>query len=1080
MARAGRSYPNRAIIGRAVISTSQVLSRSVSDAAPATETLTRAAQAFTRPVTDTAAATESLTRQITFARSVTDSAPATDVLSQSPVTKARSVTDSAPATETLTRSPLVFARPVTDSAPATESLVWTYTRLVTDSAPATDTVTRVLVLVRVLTDTAPAVEALVRSPTGFTRTVTDTAPAVDTTVRALARFRSLTDTAPATDTITTRTLIQARTITDTAPATETLSTVLVGAGIPAVVANQNWPAMGFEVDFANGPPSSPGSTRRSVDATYRRVTVRSWTVDRGRAYELDQVQAGVATLTIIDPLENLNPDNPGSPFNAGSNDITPYRAMWVWAMWPNQPGTGNIINTGVNTSYDPSFESGTGFWTPVGGTTTAVQSTAQHFDGTHSLLVTQSAAGASFGISNLFRTVPGLTYTFSCYVYLTGGVSVTVQVVDANGNTRTGTPTAIQGSWVRINVAWTAVDTLETVTIYGTGVTTPTYYVDATMLEFGTHVGTYTNTGPVLYPVFVGYVERFPTTYDMAGFRATRPLYGVDALAVLSRTGISQSYTATITGDSPSAYAPLSNSKQATSGGALSTGSETARINSSNITGNPVYHPSASGNINWGGDTQPDGTPAVVLAQNNPFNPLASGHFVDTYPHEQQTVFDVLPAGITLSNVGGTVEVWARFTSGVVLFAQLLSTAVHGGGLQLELGYGAASTQNHIDMYTGAGRLAFRVVDGAAGFSAFYNVSNFTIPNSGFPDGAWHYYAITFYNASGSPGLAFTYDNLEFVVGAPTVVRTYGFTNLHSEAITDYGDAQSQVSLARFAVYPRDIGSTARRSHYQRGIGYLGELSGDRVARLLNQYWDGNYTSTTGVLTMASDTGYNGRALLDVLQEIQESERGLIYTARDGTVIFEDRSSRYTQGQTALWVFGENPTGASPVEYPYHDYAPDLDPTYTFSQANLTRPLNSNFAPVVNLTTQNSYGQRILTQEVQCNTDFDLSQAGIFYTQRYSTPVTRIEKLTLNPAANPSLWPVVLSLELSQRVTVRRRNAGVTVARDYYLEKISHRVNAETSTWLVDLQMSPVFVTSAWVLGDSTYGVLGTTTTPVY
>jgi hypothetical protein len=226
--------------------------------------------------------------------------------------------------------------------------------------------------------------------------------------------------------------------------------------------------------------------------------------------------------------------------------------------------------------------------------------------------------------------------------------------------------------------------------------------------------------------------------------------------------------------------------------------------------------------------------------------------------------------------------------------------------------------------------------------------------------------------------------------------------------------------------------------------------------------------------------GAQSRAVLDALQEIQDSERGLVYAAKDGTVVFEDRSSRYSGTQTALWVFGENPAGASPTEFPYLDYQDDTDPTYTFSQANLTRPGNGNFAPVVNATTQAKYGQRTVTQTLQCTTDFDLTQAGIFYTNRYANPVKRISTLTLNPSANPALWPVVLGLELSQRITVKRRNAGVTISRDYYVEKITHKVDPENSEWLVDVQLSPVFVTSAWVLGDSTFGILGTSTTPVY
>jgi hypothetical protein len=162
------------------------------------------------------------------------------------------------------------------------------------------------------------------------------------------------------------------------------------------------------------------------------------------------------------------------------------------------------------------------------------------------------------------------------------------------------------------------------------------------------------------------------------------------------------------------------------------------------------------------------------------------------------------------------------------------------------------------------------------------------------------------------------------------------------------------------------------------------------------------------------------------------------------------------------------------------DYAADLDPTYTFSQANLTRPDNSNFAPIVNAATQTKYGQRVLTQQVQCVTDFDLSQAGVFYTNRYANPITRVSTLALDPAANPALWPVVLSLEISQRIKVTRRNAGLTVSREYYIEKITDTVDGEAGKWRCVLQLSPVFVSSAWVLGNATFGVLGTTTTPVY
>jgi hypothetical protein len=122
----------------------------------------------------------------------------------------------------------------------------------------------------------------------------------------------------------------------------------------------------------------------------------------------------------------------------------------------------------------------------------------------------------------------------------------------------------------------------------------------------------------------------------------------------------------------------------------------------------------------------------------------------------------------------------------------------------------------------------------------------------------------------------------------------------------------------------------------------------------------------------------------------------------------------------------------------------------------------------------------VLTQQVQVNSDAELTDAGVFYTTRYAAPMTRVTLLTLNPTANPALWPVVLSLELSQRIRVKRRNAGLTVTTDYYVEKLSWKGDAETGDTTVQILASPVFVPSAWVLGDATYGVLGTTTAPIY
>ena len=851
-----------------------------------------------------------------------------------------------------------------------------------------------------------------------------------------------------------------------------------------VLANPHWPAMGFEVDFQNGPPNSPDATRKSIDAPYRRLAVRRWGTDRGRQYELDQVQAGILTADVHDPLEYLNSDNAASPYNTGGNQVIPYRCIWVWAMWPNQPGSGNIINTGVNVDYDPSFElnpdGNLGLWSAVGGTTTLAQSTAQHFNGTHSLLVTQSAAGAGFGVDNTFRTAPMLTYTFSAYVFPTGGAAVTIQVIDAGGTTHSATSTTTS-AWQRLSITWNCVDTLEPITVYGTGTSTPTFYLDATMLEFGATANTFTTTGPAFYPLYWGYVERWPAQYTLAGSQVTRQLACVDALAILSRTALSQSYDSIIVADSPVIYVPLSNAKPASAAGALSTGTEYAAITSHNISGTPNYFIPSTGALNWAGDQHPDGTAALAISQQNATNPPTATTV------NNDTGMDVLNASLSLDTTNGvTIEFWARTVVG----------AMQLGGL-----FRAAAGLN-TNFPSGVAQLSVETVNTSDSLGVVYSPDGSTVYAVGvggstvkFPDNQWHYFAITLVGSI----LAVTYDNVETDFGV-TAAGRLGFNYLcHFAASTRFGDPQAQVSVGRWAVYNSDITSTRRQVHYQRGIGNLGEITGARVNRLLNTYWQGNATVDPGYLALSADFNYDPsgtnrqldfygqqpggsqpRVMLDVLQEIQSSEQGLVYAAAvpDLGVVFEGRTSRY-KNQVPLWTFGENAAGG---EYPYSGYVPDRDPTYTFSDADLTRPLNNNYAPLVNTATRALYGQRVLTQQVQCNSDYDLAQAGIFYTARYANPKTRITSLVFNLAANPALFPVILSLELSQLVTVTRRNvlAGVTVTGNYYIEKISHRVDAEAGKWEATLAVSPQFVPSAWVLGDATYGLLGTATAPIY
>lgn len=813
----------------------------------------------------------------------------------------------------------------------------------------------------------------------------------------------------------------------------------------------NFPLLMITADFTTGPPGVPGPDAVSLNGGTLAVTELTW--GRGRQYELGYAQAGTARLRVNDPGELLSPANTTSPFNTGGNTLLPYRAFRVSALWPL---TGNIVNPGVDAAFDSGFEGGTtGGWTSPNPATTLTNSTAQAWQGTRSLRVVQAGAGAANGaVLDGLPCDPGVTFTASVYVYIPAspaGTTVQLQLSD-------GTTTAVSavasttGVWQRLTASYTASGAVQTLTLIGAGNATPTYHVDGVQLELAAAAGAYTAAGPTLYRLHTGYIERYPQEWRDQGMWGLRPLETVDALSVLSRTVIRQSYGTTVLADAPLAYMPLDDQSAPQRviqpvGGAPYQGYTQLGV--------------PSGAVNFAGDTFLDGAAAVTVVQQNTNPP----HNVDP---QLVTYLGTRQGGITLNPQSATIETWVRFSAGVVT----LGAGVAGDTVGLALG-----PPRMLGWQVSAGWLGPIFIDGNGTLQFFQPLTSVNGGTPLYPDGRWHYLAIRFI---GSNQLQFYLD------GTASTVRTFvsagppsmAIANLFGNATTYFGDAIAAVSMSGMAFYSRPLSTAQLLEHYRRGAGYRDELTGTRAERLLARYWAAPVDVTgPGTVPMSPDYDYDGRTMLDVLTEISGTEDGLTYARGDGTVTVEDRDHRYRQ-QTAQWVFGER---ADLGEYPYTDLAYDYDPTYVYSEAQVDRPGGPVYS-TVNQAAMDAYGQRILSRTLYTSQDWYARQASLAYATRYGTPRLRVSRIELDPVSNPALWPVVLGVEVSQRVTVRRRTAaGVVIAGDFHVERVDHAVTGGRSwSWRTTLQLSPVFVPTAWILGDSTYGVLGSTTVCVY
>jgi len=801
--------------------------------------------------------------------------------------------------------------------------------------------------------------------------------------------------------------------------------------MPTLLTNR--PLVVVDADFQGAAPATPNAdTRRSLNSLGMAVT--AFTTQRGRQYELARCEAGTASFTVDDPGELLNPDNTSSPFNSGPNSVRPYRPIRMSAFWPL---TGNLNTNTAWSGTDASFESTTGGWVAANVATTFVLSTVQAWTGTHSMLVTQGGAGSAYGMSLQMPGAPNTNFVASAYVYIPAspaGTTVTLSIV---GTTATASSSAVSttGAWVRLSVAYVCDDAVQYIRLVGTGNSTPTYYVDGVQLELGTTPSAFSLTGPTRYHVHTGFVERWPSSWTDQGRRGHRALTSVDGAALLAKTIITgpAQYDAMALASGPNVYVPFSDTSfpvkvQTPMGGAPWNGWAT---------------PGTQGTINSGGTTFLNGDPALVVAQANASPPV-------TTDPQYITAMGARDGNQQWSQNGGTMEFWVRWDSGTVYFGW--SSAYVGGSAT---GPNVGSER----MYTTAGQLAIRMVN-AAGTATLYT----GVAPPLFPDGKWHHYVLSF---DGTTNCQFYIDSNLYNLTTSNWDASIPLNNLFVQATTYFGGPTSQLAVAKWATYPRHFTWDEVIAHYQQGIGHAGEYTSVRVGRYLSAFWGGNW-SYDGMSHVGSDYDNEGRSVIDALNTLSDAEDCAAFFDGSGSYRFQGRDYR-SRAVTPRFAFGENVAGG---DLPYTGVGFDYDPTYLYSTVSVTSQ------GVVSTATNNSIYRQTLSQTLPYSDVWQGTQAAIAKATRYGVARQRVSSITLDPTAYPVLWPVCLGIEVSDLVSVARSTAAGVFTHQYYVEQVKHTWSG--AAWVTTLQLSPAVQVGAWILGDATQGVLGSTTKVVF
>jgi hypothetical protein len=137
----------------------------------------------------------------------------------------------------------------------------------------------------------------------------------------------------------------------------------------------------------------------------------------------------------------------------------------------------------------------------------------------------------------------------------------------------------------------------------------------------------------------------------------------------------------------------------------------------------------------------------------------------------------------------------------------------------------------------------------------------------------------------------------------------------------------------------------------------------------------------------------------------------------------------------------------------------------------------------IDATSQAAYFTRTLVRTLPMLNDTEALYLAQWLVGLYALPVFRFTSITLDGLMDDALWPYILGLVISQRITVIQRPPplGVAITQDCYIEGVSFDVSQDRFQVTFGLSSAAALAGSSfWILQDAVYGVLNSTTKLAY
>lgn len=250
---------------------------------------------------------------------------------------------------------------------------------------------------------------------------------------------------------------------------------------------------------------------------------------------------------------------------------------------------------------------------------------------------------------------------------------------------------------------------------------------------------------------------------------------------------------------------------------------------------------------------------------------------------------------------------------------------------------------------------------------------------------------------------------------------------------------------------------------YNAGYGYIDETSGARIERVLDyagfparlRNIDINTYGTCGAVEYVDD-----QALLELMQKVEDTEVGILFTNRSGLLTLRGRYY-LSMSDTGINVQANFDDANTNIGYRGLRFAYDAD--QLVNDHIIVDDIGAEFQ-AEDSTSVTTYGRRSRSISTLLNDTVSARNMAIGLTNLYKEPIMKAEPFEIVPLSND--WFKVLPLDIGDRVNLKATPMGVgaQMSQDLALQAISYDIVPKD--WRVRIIGSPRPVISYFILGD--------------